>query len=86
MSAACPPITMMEDGNKISGEYTGTSETQATSTGSRRGTHHGIARISGGTGRFAKIRGQMVDTAEFDTDPNSGYNRVSSKGEYWFVE
>lgn len=77
---------MMEDGSKIFGEYTGTSESQTTASGSRRGTYHGIARITGGTARFAKIRGQMVDISEFDTDATNGYNRVSSKGEYWFIE
>jgi hypothetical protein len=79
-------IWMMEDGSKIFGEYTGTSESQTTASGSRRGTYHGVARITGGTGRFAKIRGQTVDISEFDTDPANGYNRVSSKGEYWFEE
>lgn len=77
-------VWMMEDGNKIYLEYVGTSESQITSSGSRRGTYHGIARITGGTGRFAKIRGQTADIAEFDTDPKQGYNRVSSKGEYWY--
>jgi hypothetical protein len=77
-------VWMMEDGNKIFLEYVGTSDSQPTASGSRRGTYHGTTRITGGTGRFAKIRGQLVDVAEFDTDPNKGYNRVSSKGEYWF--
>jgi hypothetical protein len=76
-------VWMMEDGNRIFLEYTGTSESQTTASGSRRGTYHGTTRITGGTGRFTKIRGQLADIAEFDTDPNKGYNRVSSKGEYW---
>jgi hypothetical protein len=75
---------IMEDGSKILLEYTGTSETQQTASGSRRGTYHGVSRITGGTNRFAKIRGRTVDVAEFDTDPSKGYNRVSSNGEYWF--
>lgn len=79
-------IWLLEDGSKIFLEYTGTSETQTTASGSRRGTYHGISRITGGTGRFVKMRGQMADIAEFDTDPNNGYNHVSSKGEYWFQD
>lgn len=79
-------VWAMEDGNKIFVNYTGTSESKATSSGSRRGTYHGISRLIGGTGRFAKIRGQTVDVAEFDTDPANGYNRASGKGEYWFEE
>jgi len=77
---------IMEDGSKIFGEYIGTSESQTTAAGSRRGTYHGVARITGGTGRFGKIRGQTVDISEFDTDPVNGYNRVSTNGEYWFQE
>jgi len=39
-----------------------------------------------GTGRFAKIRGILVDVAKFDTDPKVGYNVSDSRGEYWFEQ
>ena len=77
-------VWLLEDGNKIFTQYIGTSYTEATSTGSRRGTYHGTTRLVGGTGRFAAIRGVLTDTVEFDTDPKSGYNRPVSQGEYWF--
>jgi hypothetical protein len=75
-----------DKGSKIFIEYTGTSESQATDTGSKRGTYHGTARLVGGTGKFAKIRGLMVDLAKFDTDPKTGYNVSDSRGEYWFEQ
>jgi hypothetical protein len=75
-----------EKGNKIFSEYSGYSEAITQATGSKRGTYHGTARIIGGTGRFAKIRGVLVDVAEFDTDPKTGYNRVDSHGQYWFEQ
>jgi hypothetical protein len=50
------------------------------------GTYHGTARITGGTGKFKGVRGTIVDLVEFNTDPAGGYNRASSKGEYWFQE
>jgi len=80
-------VTWLTDkGNKIFSEYSGSSEASATATGAKRGTYHGTARITGGTGRFAKLRGVLVDVAEFDTDPKTGYNRASSRGEYWFEQ
>jgi len=75
-----------EKGNKIFTEGIGTSEAQITDTGSRRGTYHGTSRFTGGTGRFAKIRGLLVDISRFDTDPKAGYNTVDSHGEYWFEQ
>lgn len=77
-------VWLLEDGNKIFLQYIGTSYTEVTPTGSRRGTYHGTTRLVGGTGRFAAIRGVVTDTVEFDTDPKSGYNRPVSQGEYWF--
>jgi hypothetical protein len=77
-------IWVLEDGNKIFQEWRATSYTEATSTGSRRGTSHATIRLTGGTGRFATIRGVITNDVEFDTDPKTGYNRPVSKGEYWF--
>jgi hypothetical protein len=76
-------VWVLEDGNKIFSQYIGTSYTEMTATGSRRGTYHGTTRLTGGTGKFAAIRGVLTDTVEFDTDPKSGYNRPTSQGEYW---
>jgi hypothetical protein len=75
---------MLEDGSKIFSEYHGSVYAELSSTGSRRGTYHGAARFVGGTGKFAAIRGTLTDDVEYDTDPKTGYNRPSSRGEYWF--
>jgi hypothetical protein len=75
-----------DKGNKIFSEYWGSSETTTTETGSKRGTYHGTSRLVGGTGRFAKIRGVLVDVTEFDTDMKVGYQRGTSRGEYWFEQ
>lgn len=76
----------LEDGNRISFEYAGTSQSQIAETGARVGTYHGTARITGGTGKFKGVRGILSDVVEFNTDPAGGYNRASSKGEYWFLD
>jgi hypothetical protein len=75
---------VLEDGNKIFTEWLGTSYSEATSTGSRRGTYHGTTRWIGGTGKYATIRAVITADVEFDTDPKTGYNRPVAKGEYWF--
>lgn len=76
----------LEDGNRISFEYAGTSKSQLADNGVSVGTYHGVARITGGTGKFKGVRGMLSDVVEFNTDPASGYNRASSKGEYWFSD
>ena len=79
--------TLITDkGSKIFVEFIGTSESQTTETGSKRGTYHGTSKFVGGTGRFSKIRGYLVDVSKFDTDPKSGYTVADSRGEYWFED
>lgn len=77
--------TLVTDkGNKIFIQYSGASESKPTETGSKRGTNHGTSHFVGGTGRFSKIRGTLVDSSKFDNDPKTGYNVGESRGEYWF--
>ena len=78
-------ITLVTDkGNKIFLEFSGTSETRPTETGSKRGTYNGTARFVGGTGPFSNIRGYLVDSTRYDTDPKTGYNIGEFRGEFWF--
>ncbi len=76
---------ILEDGNKIYVESVFLSSTEATGTGSRRGTSHSADRFVGGTGKFASIRGSLSASVEFDSDPKNGYNRPVTKGEYWLA-
>ena len=48
------------------------------------GNYNGTSKIVGGTGRFAGLRGVMIDTSDFDTGLKVGYSRSTSRGEYWF--
>ena len=77
---------LLEDGNKVHLKWSGTSYTKVTSTGAREGTYNGTTYLIGGTGKFARIRGVLTETSDFNTDPDNGYNNSSSHGEYWFVE
>ena len=73
----------LEDGSKIFSEYHGSVHAELNPTGSRKGTYHGATRFVGGTKKFATIRGTLTDDVDYDTDPNVGYNRPVSRGEYW---
>jgi hypothetical protein len=74
---------ILEDGNKVFLEDQFTSMVEVTASGSRRGASYGVQHFSGGTGPFNGIRGTINSATEFDTDPKTGYNRPSSRGEYW---
>ena len=76
---------ILEDGNKLFLESVFLSSTEATATGSRRGTSHSTLRFVGGTGKYASIRGSLSATVEFDSDPKAGYNRPATRGEYWLA-
>ncbi len=79
-------VWVLEDGNKIYTEWRGTSNSETTSTGSRRGTFNGTNLFIGGTGKFATIRGVVTDVVKFDTDPDNGFNDGTERGEYWFEQ
>ena len=80
-------ITLVTDrGNKMFLEFSGTSVTQPTKTGSKRGTYNGTAQFRGGTGPFTDIRGYLLDSTKYDTDPETGYNIGEFSGEYWLEQ
>lgn len=79
-------LWLLGDGNKVFMEYSGTTLADPTATGSIKGSYHGVSRLTGGTGRFSRIRGSMAEKNEFDNDPKAGYNNMESKGEHWFLE
>ncbi len=77
---------ILDDGNRVFLKWSGTSHTKLTSAGAREGTFNGTSYFVGGTGKFATIRGVSTERSEFNTDPDSGYNHTSSRGEYWFAQ
>ena len=79
-------VWLIEDGNKIYNDWAGTTSATSTATGSIEGTFNGVTWLRGGTGKFSSIRGLMTIENAFNNDPNNGYNRNESKGEYWFEE
>jgi len=50
-------ITVLDNGDKIFSEYSGTSQTTINPDGSKKSTYTGVSRYTGGTGRYKGIRG-----------------------------
>ena len=79
-------IWLLDDGNKVYMEWAGTTASNTSPTGSIEGVFNGVTWLRGGTGKYSAIRGTMTDVNAFNNDPNNGYNRSESKGDYWFEE
>jgi hypothetical protein len=79
-------VWTMEDGGKVFLTYTGSTFSEPTETGSRRGIATSATRITGGTGAWKSLRGMMHSASKFDSDPQKGYSQADNKGEYWFDE
>ena len=77
-------VWILADGNKVFNRYSGISQTVIGADGAKKGTYHGVTQITGGTGKFANIRGFVRDVTKFDIQ--AGYNELSGEGEYWFEE
>ena len=80
-------VTILENGDKIYSEYSGTTETTAASDGSTKTTTDTVATWTGGTGRYQTVRGiarghTAVDWAKGESKPTT--NHGSANGEYWF--
>ncbi len=80
-------VTILENGDKIYAEYSGTTETTTAADGSRKTTTDSVATWTGGTGRYQTVRGierdhVLVEWAKDEAKLTS--IRISSDGEYWF--
>jgi hypothetical protein len=80
-------VTILENGDKIYGEYSGTTETTAAPDGSTKTTIESVATWTGGTGSYQTVRGierdhVLWEWAKGESKPTGTH--TSSDGEYWF--
>ena len=80
-------VTILENGDKIYQQYSGTTETTAAPDGSTKTTTDVVATWTGGTGRYQTVRGiarnhTLVDWAKGESKPTGVH--TSADGEYWF--
>lgn len=80
-------VTILENGDKIYSEDSGTTETKVADDGSKTTTTEVVESWTGGTGRYQSVRGVErdhvhVDWAKGESKPTGIHS--SSDGEYWF--
>ena len=74
-------IDILEDGDKIFFQWSGTTQSTLSSDGSKKTMYTGVNTLTGGTGKYRGIRGTGRDSAVFD--PKAGFNEQQWELEYW---
>jgi hypothetical protein len=75
-------VTLLENGDKIFAELSGTSQTIVNPDGSNKSTFTGVTNWTGGTGKYQGVRGIQQDSTVFD--PEKNFNETRAEAEYWF--
>ncbi len=75
---------LLENGDKIFGRWDGNAQTIIGSDGAKKSSGISTETLSGGTGKFQKIRGTIRGSYTFD--PGKGINTGHWEGEYWMNE
>jgi hypothetical protein len=75
-------VLHMANGDRIYQRAEGLTHTSVAADGSRKTAYSTVTTITGGTGKFATIRG-LLRTTGF-TDFKVGTSGASTEGEYWF--
>lgn len=73
-------IYVLENGDKIFLEWSGTSSTADDPEPCKKSSFVGVLKITGGTGKFLGIRGLLKEQVIFS--PKTGYNEAQTEGEY----
>jgi hypothetical protein len=72
----------LSNGEKVFARWEATSQTVFGPDGSKKASGISSVMLTGGTGRFANIRGTLLGSYSFD--PERGMNTNQSEGDYWF--
>jgi hypothetical protein len=75
-------VALMASGDKIFSRTEGLSHTTVAADGTRKTSYSTVTTYTGGTGRFATMRGGTRATGT--TDFKTGTTTTSVEGEYWF--
>ena len=73
---------VLENGDKIFGRMSGTSQTSTNPDGSQKSVATTVTTYTGGTGRYQNVRGIQRESIIFD--PAKNFNQVQAEAEYWF--
>jgi hypothetical protein len=75
-------VLQMANGDRIFNRTQGLSQTSVGADGGKKTTFSTVTTLSGGTGKFATIRGTIRGSGS--TDFKTGTSGNVSEGEYWF--
>ena len=80
-------VMVLENGDKIYQEYSGTTQTITAADGSKKTTTDSVTNWTGGTGRYQTVRGierdhVVIDWAKGESKPTGTH--TTADGEYWF--
>jgi hypothetical protein len=74
-------VIVLENGDKIFGEFSGTSQTVVAADGSKKSTNFNVLLYTGGTGKYQGVRGLQRETSQFD--PEKNFSQAQADAEYW---
>ena len=77
-------VIIFGNGDKIFGEFSGTSLTVLTEDGEKQSTFVGVTKYTGGTGMYQGVRGISRSNIRFD--PIANVNISESEEEYWITK
>ena len=77
-------IVLLEGGEKIFGQWSGTTHSTLNADGSKKNTFTGTYVLTGGTGRYRGIQGTGRELFTFD--PATGFNESQWEEEYWIEQ
>ena len=75
-------VSLMANGDRIFSRSEGVTQTSVREDGSRRTAFNNVVTLTGGTGKFATIRGVLRTTGL--SDLKTGTSGTVTEGEYWF--
>jgi hypothetical protein len=75
-------VTVLETGDKIFSRFETLVHTVVDTDGARKTSYTSVATLTGGTGKFAAIRGTLRSAGS--TDFKTALSGVKTEGEYWF--
>jgi hypothetical protein len=75
-------VSLMANGDKIFSRVEGLSQTTIGADGGRKTSYSAVTTLTGGTGKFATVRGTIRSSGS--TDFKTGVTGNPSEGEYWF--
>ena len=73
-------VITLENGDKIFSEFRGVSQTVVAPDGAKKSTAVGVAKYTGGTGKYQSIRG--IERYSNIFDPEKNYNEEQFEAEY----